>query len=406
MGLKIDFIADKSLCSNVGLVRKANEDNCGFAQTPNGNLFVVCDGMGGHAGGQVASKIAVDNIMSHLKEKKYADVKQALCDVMQRSNLQILGMAKENPELKGMGTTACILLIQGDEVWIAHAGDSRIYLYVDKEKFLHRITKDHSFVQGLVDSGQIRDEEAENHPQKNIILKALGIKDEVKPTVCNKPVLPAKNDVFLICSDGLSGMIDDTTMESVLRKDVSLADKVNELTELALQNGGKDNITVQLIQIIESPHGNTELNGNEYTPAWRIVQSSVATPKPNKLLKITIMAAVAAIAAVAVVVVFIFLYRKLKTNEYDKNFYKRYEIDAAIIGQKADTASTGTSLRAATTTKDEYNNIYTISCQKLDSLKIKRGYFETKLEELRKHTFLHNRDSILISKLTQQNKKK
>ncbi|MDR1552065.1 MAG: Stp1/IreP family PP2C-type Ser/Thr phosphatase [Prevotellaceae bacterium] len=294
MGLKLDFIADKSLCSNVGLVRKANEDNCGFAQTPNGNLFVVCDGMGGHVGGATASKIGVDKIIEYLSKEKYSNIKQALNDALVFANMQILGTAKENPELKGMGTTACILLVTSDEAWIAHAGDSRIYLYADKENLLHRITKDHSFVQGLIDSGEIRDEDAENHPQKNIILKALGIKEDIKPTVCARPVLPAKNDIFLICSDGLSGMIDDATIESVLRKNASLEKKVNELIDLALENGGKDNVTAQLIRLAESQYKITELNGNDYTPAYR-------KPSKSKSVQWAKIAAAAALALVLII---------------------------------------------------------------------------------------------------------
>jgi serine/threonine protein phosphatase PrpC len=295
MGLKIDFIADKSLCSNVGLVRKANEDNCGFAQTLNGNLFVVCDGMGGHVGGATASKIGVNSIIEYLSKEKYPNIRQSLHDAMVFANIQILGTAKENPALKSMGTTACILLVADNEVWIAHAGDSRIYLYVDNEKFLHRITKDHSYVQGLVDNGEIRDEEAENHPQKNIILKALGIKEDIKPTVCVRPVYPAKNDIFLICSDGLSGMIDDNLIESVLKKEITLSDKVKELIYLALQNGGKDNVTAQLIQITGSSWKNTKINGNEYTPAWRLCQLTNPPVKKNRLLRIAATVAVIAL---------------------------------------------------------------------------------------------------------------
>jgi serine/threonine protein phosphatase PrpC len=301
MGLKIDFAADKSLCSDVGLVRKANEDNCGYAQTPNGYLFVVCDGMGGHVGGATASNIGVNSIIEYLSKEAYSNIKQALHDALVFANIQILGTARENPGLKGMGTTACILLVAGDEAWIAHVGDSRIYLYIDREKFLHRITKDHSFVQSLVDRGEIRDEDVENHPKKNIILKALGIKEDIQPTVCESPVLPAKNDIFLICSDGLSGMINDTVIEATLKKVAPLNDKVNELIYLALQNGGKDNVTAQLIQVVDSPWKTAEPNGNEYTPAWRIAQMG----KPVNILKKKNLWVKIAAAAIIVLIPFV-----------------------------------------------------------------------------------------------------
>ena len=237
----------------IGNVRTAQEDSHDIAVlTPNGDVFVVCDGMGGHVGGKQASSIAVKSIIEHLKKEKYDQPMQALNDALQFANMQILGYAKDHPELRGMGTTACIVLLQDTEAYIAHVGDSRIYLYMGKEQQLHRVTKDHSFVQTLVDAGQITDEEAEHHPNKNRILKALGIKPELVPT-CN--VLHPKNgDCFLICSDGLNGMITDSTIKGVLKQDIPLADKGERLIQLALEAGGHDNITVELIQITSSPH--------------------------------------------------------------------------------------------------------------------------------------------------------
>ena len=237
----------------IGNVRTAQEDSHDIAiLTPNGDVFVVCDGMGGHVGGKQASSIAVKSIIEHLKKEKYDQPMQALNDALQFANMQILGYAKAHPELRGMGTTACIVLLQDTEAYIAHVGDSRIYLYMGKEQQLHRVTKDHSYVQTLVDAGQITDEEAEHHPNKNRILKALGIKPELVPT-CN--VLHPKNgDCFLICSDGLNGMITDSTIKGVLKQDIPLADKGERLIQLALEAGGHDNITVELIQITSSPH--------------------------------------------------------------------------------------------------------------------------------------------------------
>lgn len=237
----------------IGNVRTAQEDSHDITiLTPNGDVFVVCDGMGGHVGGKQASSIAVKSIIEYLKKEKYDQPMQALNDALQFANMQILGYAKEHPELRGMGTTACIVLLQDTEAYIAHVGDSRIYLYMGKEQQLHRVTKDHSYVQTLVDAGQITDEEAEHHPNKNRILKALGIKPELVPT-CN--VLRPKNgDCFLICSDGLSGMITDATIQNVLQQNISLNNKGEQLIQLALQAGGLDNITVELINICNSPY--------------------------------------------------------------------------------------------------------------------------------------------------------
>lgn len=241
----------------IGKVRKAQEDSHDIAtQTPNGDVFVVCDGMGGHVGGKQASSIAVRSIIDYLKKAKNLQPKEALKNALQFANIQILGYANEHPELKGMGTTACIVLLQDSEAYIAHIGDSRIYLYLGNEKQLHRITKDHSYVQSLVDAGQITDEEAECHPNKNRILKALGIKSNIDPSF--EQVEPKNGDIFLICSDGLNGMIPDNRIKNILmHNSMSLQDKGETLINQALEAGGTDNITVELVQITNSPHKKT-----------------------------------------------------------------------------------------------------------------------------------------------------
>jgi len=251
---------------NIGIVRTTQEDCHGIAEhTPNGDVFVVCDGMGGHVGGQIASRIAVDSIIESLKKEQYANPLQALNEALQFANMKILDFASQQPELKGMGTTACVLLLQNDKAYIAHAGDSRIYLYLGKEKQLHRLTKDHSFVQTLIDAGEITNEEAEHHPNKNRIFKVLGIKPELQPTFNYRdlPILPKNGDVFLICSDGLSGMISDSTIKRVLSSNATIEQKGNSLITLALegekgQPGGQDNITVELIRIDNSPWKKTK----------------------------------------------------------------------------------------------------------------------------------------------------
>ncbi|MBQ7449638.1 MAG: Stp1/IreP family PP2C-type Ser/Thr phosphatase [Paludibacteraceae bacterium] len=289
--------------SNRGKVRKQNEDSCGVFEVPNGKLYIVCDGMGGHAGGATASKIGVDSIANYFQQTKYPDIRLALADALEYANLQILDAAAEMPSLKGMGTTACVLLIQGDEAWIAHCGDSRIYLYCAEQQWLHRITRDHSYVQGLVDQGLITDAEAENHPNKNRILKALGIKPGCKPTVCGQPVLPADGDTFLICSDGLSGMVNDEQLQYVLTQDASIASKGQMMIQLALQAGGLDNITAQLVRVSDSPHPHSVFisqNPKERLVAKPVPQSGKRTggKKSQKLLLKIMMPVVAALLIV------------------------------------------------------------------------------------------------------------
>ena len=307
----------------IGNVRTAQEDSHDIAVlTPNGDVFVVCDGMGGHVGGKQASSIAVKSIIEHLKKEKYDQPMQALNDALQFANMQILGYAKDHPELRGMGTTACIVLLQDTEAYIAHVGDSRIYLYMGKEQQLHRVTKDHSYVQTLVDAGQITDEEAEHHPNKNRILKALGIKPELVPT-CN--VLHPKNgDCFLICSDGLNGMITDSTIEGVLKQNIPLADKGERLIQLALEAGGQDNITVELIQISSSPHTQSQFISFNPIPTKRPPvlptpldgNSKKPIPNASRIKKVALwLSAIVVFIVVCILLTSIISYRSIKNQE-------------------------------------------------------------------------------------------
>jgi serine/threonine protein phosphatase PrpC len=237
------------LITNVGKVRAANEDNMGEALTPNGHLFVVCDGMGGHVGGATASSIAVSSIIEFFQKEIYENLIQAIDRALSFANEQIYASALNNPELKGMGTTAVVLLIKDEECFIGHVGDSRIYLHSDS--FLNRLTKDHSFVQTLVDSGIITDDEAESHPNKNQILQALGIASTVKSTISSVPILPKSGDTFLLCSDGLNGMVKDFEMQNILSKN-TIDVAAENLINAALEAGGTDNITVALVKIEKS----------------------------------------------------------------------------------------------------------------------------------------------------------
>jgi serine/threonine protein phosphatase PrpC len=245
--------SSKSL-TNVGKVRSANEDNLGEAKTPNGDLFVVCDGMGGHVGGAQASTIAVNSLIEYFQREVYDNVIQAIDHALSFANEQIYASALSNPELKGMGTTAVVLLVRGEECFVGHVGDSRIYLRSNGK--LNRITKDHSFVQTLVDSGVIDDEDAESHPNKNQILQALGIAPAVKATICQSPILPKAGDMFLLCSDGLNGMVNDRDMERIMQEDNLMVTSENLITA-ALNGGGHDNITASLVLIEESAHSSS-----------------------------------------------------------------------------------------------------------------------------------------------------
>lgn len=241
-----------------GLVRKQNEDNLGEKLTSNGHVYTVCDGMGGHIAGQIASETAVNSILEHFDEYEYFDFPESINQAIRFANDKIFEKVHQEPTLKGMGTTATVLLLNDEKIYIGHIGDSRIYLNTDN--ILHRITKDHSLVQQLVDRELLTEEEAENDPRKNKITRALGVELIVNPTVITKPILPKKGDIFLLCSDGLTDMVSEIEICRILNTNQSIENKAITLVEMAKDAGGKDNITIQLIEIKNSPHNNSIFN--------------------------------------------------------------------------------------------------------------------------------------------------
>ena len=274
--------------SVIGLVRKANEDSIGSLtnnQTNgNGDIFVVCDGMGGHVGGATASQTAIKCILQYFEQEVNPNPIVALEKAISFANQQIFGLAQQDPSLKGMGTTCTVLLCKKDKIYIAHVGDSRIYINTDNK--LYRITKDHSFVQKLVDAGQLEDSEMETHPRKNELTKALGIAANVEVEVAENPILPKSGDKFLMCSDGLCGLVNDLTIANTINNTVGL-DAVNELIQLAENAGGNDNISVDIIDIIQSPHSKTIFKdqGNKSFTATQVLD--IPTKKGDmKLLTI------------------------------------------------------------------------------------------------------------------------
>jgi len=242
-----------STLSDVGKVRKANEDNAGMIERADGaKIFVVCDGMGGHVGGATASKIAVMGILQFLESRDLSNCESAISDALVFANQQVYANSLHNPDLSGMGTTCVLMVIKDDECYLGHVGDSRIYLHTDRE--LHRLTKDHSYVQQLVDMGEISDDQAESHPRKNQIMRALGIAADVKPELGARKLSPKNGDRILMCTDGLNGMINDKQIAAILLQNSSREQCAQQLIKAALENGGKDNVTVTLIDIENSPH--------------------------------------------------------------------------------------------------------------------------------------------------------
>ena len=253
--MKINFFEK----TDVGRVRKANEDNMGHLEKSWGWVFTVCDGMGGHVGGATASSIAVNSILEFLgQDQAPSDPRAALAKSLEFANEQIYATTLQQPELRGMGTTAVILLMIDSQIWLAHVGDSRIYIH--SEGKLHRLTRDHSFVQTLVDQGIIAEDEMELHPRKNELTRALGTRPSVEPEVSERPVLPQAGDSFLLCSDGLYGMIDPTEILGILKTNPALQPATERLIFEANERGGLDNITVQLVEIMDSPHAKSRFD--------------------------------------------------------------------------------------------------------------------------------------------------
>ncbi|WP_210480019.1 Stp1/IreP family PP2C-type Ser/Thr phosphatase [Naasia sp. SYSU D00948] len=225
--------------SHVGKVRSNNQDS-GFAGA---QLFVVADGMGGHAGGDVASAIAVNRI-AETDTARYSspqDAEFALQSALVAANQLLAETVFEHPELTGMGTTVSAMIRVGDSMAVAHIGDSRIYLYRDGE--LSQVTTDHTFVQRLVDSGRITAEEALVHPRRSVLMRVLGDIDQA-PEIDTSIIGTVKGDRWLLCSDGLSSYVDEDRIRSILGDNAPPSDVADRLVREALENGAPDNVTV------------------------------------------------------------------------------------------------------------------------------------------------------------------
>ena len=242
MPLKIQYTFGNH--SDIGKVRKVNQDSFGTAKNDWGEIFIVADGMGGHKGGEVASKITVDHICNEFKNSTQDTAPAAILEkAILGANESVIKKAQEGSEYDGMGTTVVAVIIKDNEAHIAHVGDSRLLLYRYNKPFFR--TKDHSVVQDLVDKGLISESEAETHPNKNKILQAVGT-GNITPTITKKKLY--KGDYLLLCSDGLSGEVNESEMYKALKSSKPMTACKN-LVDLANERGGPDNITVIIVQI-------------------------------------------------------------------------------------------------------------------------------------------------------------
>ena len=233
--------------TDVGRVRESNQDYVYTSESPVGNLpnlFIVADGMGGHNAGDFASKYTVEQIVSYIEKAPMTNPVDLIRGAVTKANASLMAQAKSDTSLSGMGTTVVIATIVDDCMYVANVGDSRLYLLRDE---LTQITRDHSLVQEMVRMGEMDASEAKSHPDKNIITRAVGAFEDLATDFFEEHVEPG--DVILMCTDGLSNMVDDTDIRQMIQTGRDVVEKVQRLVEAANRGGGKDNITVAVIQI-------------------------------------------------------------------------------------------------------------------------------------------------------------
>jgi protein phosphatase len=231
--------------TDTGLVRKGNEDAYDMQLEQGG--FVVCDGMGGAAAGEVASKIASETFLAALEKVPLLD-EAAIRAAVREADDKVRDEASKDSSLRGMGTTLVALLLKdtGTLAYLVHAGDSRCYRY--REDHLEQMTADHSFVEEQVRSGQLTPEEALRSPLRNVITRAIGSAEPTVPDITQVDL--SSGDIYLLCSDGLTREVPDEKLRSILHEQPHLSDACASLVQAAIASGGRDNITALLVRIL------------------------------------------------------------------------------------------------------------------------------------------------------------
>ncbi len=234
--------------SDIGLIRQNNEDSCKLLKDE--QFFVLADGMGGHQAGEVASQQAVDQLCDLFRQHvdafhtKICWVQKFLKEIIQQVNHAVYRLGKENPHLKGMGTTLCCILLHPEGLVYGHVGDSRIYRFCQGK--LEQLTQDHSLLRELMDLGQLSEQQAKEFTYKNIITKAIGTEPNVEPSIGYTSL--DRGDILLMCSDGLSDLVSLEEMQTIINQ--NSPEKVTQLlVEKAKEHGGYDNITVVLVKV-------------------------------------------------------------------------------------------------------------------------------------------------------------
>lgn len=232
--------------TDIGKKRQLNQDYVYTSEMPVGNLpnvFIVADGMGGHNAGDYASKYTVETIVQEIARSREDNAVRVIKDAIEIANEHIRQKAKEDIHLYGMGTTLVVATCMGSRLQVANVGDSRLYVVNDK---ITQITRDHSLVEEMVRMGGIDREAARSHPDKNIITRAIGASETIKVDFFTVEL--QKGDIVLMCSDGLTNMLEDEEIRMILNGQRDIVEKAEELVKAANNNGGRDNIAVILIE--------------------------------------------------------------------------------------------------------------------------------------------------------------
>jgi serine/threonine protein phosphatase PrpC len=253
--------------SDVGMIRAGNEDSFHADADESGGIFIVADGMGGHAAGEVASEMAVEILrdqLSALRDLHDRNAADRVMNALRGANLAIYNRTVTETDKQGMGTTASVLIISGRRYLIGQVGDSRIYLL--REGTLRQLTKDHSYVQEQVDAGFLTPEQARYHPYSNVITRCVGASDDVEPDTFAGET--RDGDLFLVASDGLTGMVDDRRLQQLLSSRAEPQRIVDSLIAEANGRGGLDNITAILV-LVRATGEQIDSARTVEAPAWR-----------------------------------------------------------------------------------------------------------------------------------------
>jgi protein phosphatase len=232
--------------TDIGVVREMNQDYLFTSDTPVGNLpnlYIVADGMGGHKAGEYASRYTTERVVAYVLRSKESEPVTILKEAIQKANELLLVESREDESKRGMGTTVVCATIIGNKMFVANVGDSRLYVVSDK---IRQITRDHSLVEEMVRMGEMDRGEARRHPDKNIITRAVGVADTVDVDFFEVDL--SKDDEILLCTDGLTNMVDDMAIYRIMKENRDIGAQVTELVHTANDNGGRDNITAVIIR--------------------------------------------------------------------------------------------------------------------------------------------------------------